>query len=99
MTHRLSLPTLLTMLVFGGAAHGQAAEPAKAATQVNVYEFAVSNPVNDSRLRMAPTLGETVPEAIVLVPLDGEASYAYFYYNGRPVIVDLTTRSVVRVGQ
>ena len=99
MTHRLSLPTLLTMLVFAGVANGQAAEPAKAATRVNVFEFAVNNPVDDSRLRMAPTLGETVPKTIDLVPLDDEASYAYFYYNGRPVIVDLTTRSVVRVGK
>ena len=99
MTHRPSLTTLLTMLAFTGIAHGQAAEPAKAAVRVNVYDFAVENPVDDSSLRFAPTLGETVPEVIHLVPLEGEASYAYFYYNGLPVIVDVTTRSVVRVGQ
>jgi hypothetical protein len=34
-----------------------------------------------------------------LVPLQDEATYAYFYYNGRPVIVDTSTRSVVRVGK
>jgi len=99
MTHRPSLPTLLAMLCIAGVAHGQAAEPAKAETRVTVYQYAVDNPVDDSRLRLAPTLGETVPEAIQLVPLEGEAAYAYFYYQGHPVIVDITTRSVVRVGQ
>jgi len=99
MTHRRSLPLLLTVFALAGVASGQTAETATAGTRVNVYNFAVENPVDDSSLRVAPTLGETVPPSIQLVPLDGDASYAYFYYNGQPVIVDLTTRSVVRVGQ
>lgn len=64
----------------------------------SVYQYAVDHPVDDSQLSLAPTLGETVPQTIALVPLDGNSPYAYFYYNGSPVIVDLTTRSVVRVG-
>lgn len=99
--HRLSMPVAL-LLAASVLFAPHYLTPAIALAQdgdVNVYEYAVDNPVGDSQLSIAPTLGETVPSAISLVPLDGNATYAYFYYNGQPVIVDLTTRSVVRVGQ
>ncbi|GGD03400.1 DUF1236 domain-containing protein [Aureimonas glaciei] len=83
------------LLIAACLAPGVSAIAADAA--VNVYQFAIDNPVDDSRLPVAPTLGETVPQSISLVPLQDEATYAYFYYNGRPVIVDTSTRSVVRV--
>ncbi|KQT43106.1 hypothetical protein ASG43_16465 [Aureimonas sp. Leaf454] len=68
-------------------------------SDVNVYQYAVENPVDDSPLPIPPSLGETVPVTVSLVPLSEDAGYAYFYYNGRPVIVDLNTRSVVRFGK
>ncbi|MBC8128902.1 MAG: hypothetical protein H7Y08_01120 [Rhizobiaceae bacterium] len=71
---------------------------AQGSSGVSVYQYAVDNPVGDSSLSLAPTLGETVPQKIELIPLEGNSTYAYFYYNGSPVIVDLTTRSVVRIG-
>ena len=98
MTHPWSRPLFTAALLIAASfAPGLSAVAADA--PVNVYQFAVDNPVDDSRLPVAPTLGETVPQSISLTPLQGEATYAYFYYNGHPVIVDITTRSVVRVGQ
>ena len=100
MSHRPSLSVLVAVFILGaGAAFGQASQEARAKTGVNVYQYAIDNPVDDTKLRIPPTLGESVPRAVSLVPLDGDAGYAYFYYNGHPVIVDLTTRSVVRLGQ
>lgn len=97
MSHRPS-PSVLTalFLLAAAAAPGPAAG---AANRVNVYQYAVDNPVNDSKLPIPPTLGESVPEVVKLVPIGADAGYAYFYYNGHPVIVDTTTRSVVRLGQ
>ena len=84
---------ILAALLLGAAASG-AAE-----TRVNVYQYAVDNPVENSKLRIAPTLGASVPAAIELTPCKDEKTYAYFYYDGRPVIVERSTRSVVRIGQ
>lgn len=100
MSVRHSLPLLLAAsFLVAGQAHSQTADAAMPGKRVNVYQYAVDNPVSDSRLNIAPTLGETVPNSIELVALDGEATYAYFYYQGQPVIVDMKTRSVVRVGR
>ena len=86
---------------FAGAIAAVGILPAAAdqRSDVNVYEYAVENPVDDSPLPIPPSLGETVPRTVSLVPLSEEAGYAYFYYNGRPVIVDVNTRSVVRFGK
>jgi hypothetical protein len=67
--------------------------------RVNVYQYAIDNPVENSALRAAPTLGASVPLGVVLAPCEDEKTYAYFYYDGRPVIVERSTRSVVRIGQ
>ena len=39
-----------------------------------------------------------MPGSIALQRVDGNNSFGYFYYAGQPVIVDLKTRSIVRVG-
>ena len=83
--------------VLAGA--GSALAASEGSSHVSVYDFAVQNPVDDSPLPVAPSLGETVPRNVSLVPTSDDTGYAYFYYNGRPVIVDLNTRSVVRFGQ
>jgi hypothetical protein len=92
----LALLTLLAALASGATAFAAPAE-AKGA-HVNVYQYAVDNPVADAKLRAAPTLGASVPEAVSLSPCEGEKTYVYFYYEGQPVIVDRSTRSVVRIG-
>lgn len=96
----------LTAIALGGiVAAGAHAEDAGAKTSdgrgprpVNVYQYALRNPVDNAHLNRPPALGESVPTAVALVPLDGNKNYAYFYYAGQPVIVDLVTRSIVRVG-
>jgi hypothetical protein len=90
---------LAALAILPAAAAAQV--PAKAATpaRVNVYQYAVDNPVENSTLRIAPSLGASVPAAVVLAPCADEKTYAYFYYNGLPVIVEKSTRSVVRIGR
>lgn len=82
------------------AAQAGAQAPAKAApSRVNVYQYAVDNPVENATLRSAPTLGASVPVGVQLTPCADEKTYSYFYYNDLPVIVDQSTRSVVRIGR
>lgn len=97
----MRLRLLLVALGAIGASAVGGALPASAnqGSDVKVYDYAVDHPVDDSPLPIPPSLGETVPRAVSLVPLSEESGYAYFYYNGSPVIVDLKTRSVVRFGQ
>ncbi|KQT64329.1 MULTISPECIES: DUF1236 domain-containing protein [unclassified Aureimonas] len=90
-----ALGALAGVLVAGSALAAAADQGA----DVKVYDYAVENPVDDSPLPIPPSLGETVPRTVSLVPLSKESGYAYFYYNGSPVIVDMRTRSVVRFGQ
>lgn len=66
---------------------------------VNVLQYALSNPTDNAQMPTPPSLGDSVPESVQLRQPDPNSSLAYFYYNGQPVIVDLKTRSVVRVGQ
>ncbi len=70
---------------------------AQNAAPVNVHQYAVDHPVPDVTLRLAPTLGASVPAQVQLAAIEGTKDYGYFYYDGRPVIVDMATRSVVRV--
>ncbi|KAB0682864.1 DUF1236 domain-containing protein [Aureimonas leprariae] len=82
------------------AARAGAQAPAKAAqpARVNVYQYAVDNPVENATLKIAPSLGASVPVGVQLTPCADEKTYSYFYYNGLPVIVEQSTRSVVRIG-
>jgi hypothetical protein len=50
-------------------------------------------------MKSAPSLGASVPQAVELARVEGEQDYGYFYFDGRPVLVDMRTRSVVRVDQ
>ncbi|UIJ71650.1 DUF1236 domain-containing protein [Aurantimonas sp. HBX-1] len=72
---------------------------APAQDSVNVLQFALSNPTDNAQIATPPSLGDSVPQSVALRQPDPNSSLAYFYYNGQPVIVDLKTRSVVRVGQ
>ncbi|MBB3952245.1 DUF1236 domain-containing protein [Aureimonas jatrophae] len=89
-----SIQRALTALLFTLAA----AVPALAqAEKVNVYQYAVDHPVADAPLRGPPTLGASVPQNVEIIRVGNDEVYGYFYYDGRPVIVELATRSVVRI--
>lgn len=66
---------------------------------VLIYDYAVSHPIEDADLPSSPSIGASVPQTVELATIQDRADpfYGYFYYQGRPVIVDLTTRSVVRI--
>lgn len=87
---------MLTALLLPAAAQTAAKPPA---SRINVYQYAINNPVENSTLKIAPSIGASVPQGVTLTPCADEKTYAYFYYNGQPVIVERTTRSVVRIGQ
>ncbi|WP_083592819.1 hypothetical protein [Aurantimonas sp. 22II-16-19i] len=73
--------------------------PAQAADErVNVLQYALAHPTDNARLPAPPALGDSVPGAIKLQQPEGSKRFAYFYYGGQPVIVDLKTRSIVRIG-
>ena len=57
----------------------------------------MANPANNQELEPAPRLGDSVPDDIDLQQYRGAKDYAYFYNRGHPVIVDLRTRSVVKI--
>ena len=65
-----------------------------------VFDYAVDHPVEDADLRGAPSIGASVPQTVELATVSEapDSVYGYFYYQGRPVIVELSTRAVVRIG-
>lgn len=67
---------------------------------VVVYDYAIDHPVEDAELRGAPSIGASVPQTVELATVSdaAESVYGYFYYQGRPVIVEMSTRAVVRIG-
>ena len=64
---------------------------------VNVYQYAVDHPVADVATPVTPLLGASVPQGVELATVGDNPVYGYFYHEGRPVIVDLSTRAVVRI--
>ena len=92
-TKRLAIAGLIGL-------HFAAVAPAFAAEgKVNVLQYALSHPTDNARLPAPPALGDSVPKAVKLEQPEGSGGFAYFYYSGRPVIVDLKTRSIVRIGE
>ncbi|WAJ29063.1 hypothetical protein [Antarcticirhabdus aurantiaca] len=81
----------------GLALSAAAAGPAWAAD--SIYDYAVSHPVPDAGLGVRPTIGDSVPPNVQLQVPDGGGPFGYFYYEGQPIIVDMATRAVVRIGQ
>ncbi|MEF2550702.1 hypothetical protein VQ042_04890 [Aurantimonas sp. A2-1-M11] len=66
--------------------------------KVNVLQYALSHPSDNAQMQRAPALGDSVPASVNLQQANGNTSFAYFYWAGQPVIVDLKTRSIVRIG-
>lgn len=85
---------LLVLLLAAGAGSALAQDGKE---RVNVYQYAVDHPQADAQMNVAPSLGASVPQAVELSRVEGDQDYGYFYFDGRPVLVDMRTRSVVRV--
>ncbi|MEF2547827.1 hypothetical protein VQ045_11710 [Aurantimonas sp. E1-2-R+4] len=91
---RTALILALSTLALTSLAAGQGTDE-----NVIVLQYAAEHPSDNARLPTAPQLGDSVPDTIALQQVDGNSTLAYFYYNGEPVLVDLKTRSIVRIGQ
>lgn len=67
---------------------------------VLIYDYAINHPTEDEAVPGVLAIGASVPQTVTIATVEGrqDAYYGYFYYQGRPVIVDLTTRSVIRIG-
>ncbi|WP_102959578.1 DUF1236 domain-containing protein [Mangrovicella endophytica] len=99
MSNRRSTSSwIASLLIVAGSALAVPVQ-AKSGETVNAYQYAIDHPVEDSHLNYPPALGESVPKTISLNSVTEDGSFAYFYYAGRPVIVDRTTRSVVKIGK
>lgn len=58
-------------------------------------EYARLNPSEPVIIEGDIDVGYTVPETIVLHPIDDDPDYAYFYTNDRLYFVELSSRTVV----
>ncbi len=68
-------------------------------TNVHVMDYALAHPSDNAQIAVPPQLGDSVPKSVTLQrPDNGNSAYGYFYYAGKPVIVDMKTRAVVRIG-
>ncbi|SKA02719.1 hypothetical protein [Consotaella salsifontis] len=83
--------------LIASSALADTAQPAT--SNVNVYQYALEHPANDTSVPFLPVLGESVPAKVKIEEPQKGGRYGYFYYAGQPIIVDLATRSVVRIGQ
>ncbi|KQQ78894.1 DUF1236 domain-containing protein [Aureimonas sp. Leaf324] len=97
---RIGGAALAALVLMGGLMGGAGTALAQDQKErVNVYQYAVDHPQADAQMKSAPSLGASVPQAVELARVEGEQDYGYFYFDGRPVLVDMRTRSVVRVDQ
>ncbi|WP_182084226.1 DUF1236 domain-containing protein [Aureimonas sp. ME7] len=87
---------LLAALLLASASGATLAQSAEQ-ERVSVYQYAIDHPQADVQMRSAPSLGASVPQNVELATVSGDEIYGYFYYDGRPVLVELKTRSVVRI--
>ncbi|HEX2019748.1 MAG TPA: hypothetical protein VGO17_12475 [Aurantimonas sp.] len=92
----MSRPVLLALALLAATAGSPAFAEGES---INIVQYALANPTDNAQMPTPPSLGDSVPQSVQLRQPDPNSSLAYFYYAGQPVIVDLKTRSVVRVGQ
>ena len=87
-------------LVFGpiGAAIGGftgATIGAAGGVEAGSVEYVRLHPTDPVVIDGSIDVGYTVPEAVVLHPIEGDATHGYFYTNDRAYFVDLSNRTVV----
>ncbi|MCP3053921.1 DUF1236 domain-containing protein [Aurantimonas marianensis] len=91
---RTALIVALSTFALTMAASAQGADE-----KVIVLQYAADNPSDNAQLPTVPQLGDSVPDTVALQQVPGNSNLVYFYYDGEPVLVDLKTRSIVRIGQ
>lgn len=62
-------------------------------------DFAVSNPVDPIEVEGDVVVGYVVPDTVELVPIPEDRTYSYVYVDGRPALVDNSSRTIVWVNQ
>ena len=87
-------------LIFGpiGAAIGGftgASIGAAGGVEAGSIEYVRMNPTEPVVIDGTVDVGYTVPETVVLHPIEGDATHGYFYTNDRVYFVDLSNRTVV----
>ena len=90
--------TRLTMAALFALQFAMLAPAVAADEKVNVLQYALAHPTDNARLPSPPALGDSVPGSVKLAQPQGSQAFAYFYYGGQPIIVDMKTRSIVRIG-
>lgn len=87
-------------LIFGpiGAAIGGftgATVGAAGGVEAGSIEYVRTHPTDPVVIDASIDVGYTVPETVVLHPIEGDATHGYFYTNDRVYFVDLSNRAVV----
>ena len=75
-----------------------AAAQEKSGNEGSVIEYAIAHPRSDQSIPEL-ILGASVPSRIELFKIDDNPKFVYFYHDGEPIIIDVPTRSIVRIGQ
>lgn len=60
--------------------------------------FVEANPAAEVAVEIELAPGAVLPEGVALEPVPNDPAYAYAYVDGRPVLVDTYTRTIVWVG-
>ncbi|UYN99201.1 MAG: DUF1236 domain-containing protein [Devosia sp.] len=58
-------------------------------------DFAIANPVDPIEAEGDVVVGYVLPEGATITPLPDDQFYGYVYIDGRPAVVDASTRTVV----
>jgi len=64
-----------------------------------VREYVIAHPVDPVVLEGEISQGYVIPEDIELQPVPEAPQYGYIYVNGEPVIVELSDRRVIYLGE
>ncbi len=58
-------------------------------------DFATTNPIGEYNAQGDVVVGYVLPEDAVITPVPEDPYYGYVYVDGRPVLVDMSSRTVV----
>ncbi|NGP16929.1 DUF1236 domain-containing protein [Devosia aurantiaca] len=58
-------------------------------------DFAIANPIDPIEAQGDVVVGYVLPEGATITPVPNDSYYGYVYINGRPALVDTSSRTVV----
>ncbi|KKB08347.1 hypothetical protein VE26_15115 [Devosia chinhatensis] len=61
----------------------------------SAVDYATANPIGEINAQGDVVVGYVVPEDAQITPVPEDPYYGYVYINGRPAVVDTSTRAVV----